>query len=173
MPKKANRPCTATGCGNFAVASGRCAIHNRQVEQRRGSSAGRGYDATWRRLRQMIIAEEPLCRLCLERGLIVASAEVDHIVQVVSLRNNRSAVWLGNQAAGREVIMGCWTGLASRGLLGVRGSNPLALEGRDRRGASCESPRVLGGGYRHERWPIRGSAKGLAATTSNKPYLAF
>ena len=30
----------------------------------------------------MVLAEEPLCRLCLEPGLIVASREVDHIIAI-------------------------------------------------------------------------------------------
>jgi 5-methylcytosine-specific restriction protein A len=33
----------------------------------------------WRALRLVILAEEPLCRHCLARGVIAASTEVDHI----------------------------------------------------------------------------------------------
>ena len=64
------------------MANSRCAAHNRQAEQQRGNSTERGYDATWRRLRRMVLAEDPLCRLCLERGLIVASREVDHVIPI-------------------------------------------------------------------------------------------
>lgn len=35
--------------------------------------------AAWKRLRAQVLAEEPLCRWCLARGLLVASTEVDHI----------------------------------------------------------------------------------------------
>ncbi|SDI79502.1 HNH endonuclease [Pseudomonas abietaniphila] len=35
--------------------------------------------AAWKRLRAQILAEEPLCRWCLARGLYVASTDVDHI----------------------------------------------------------------------------------------------
>jgi 5-methylcytosine-specific restriction protein A len=82
MPVAPPKPCTSPGCGAFALANGRCAAHNRQAERRRGTSTERGYDATWRRLRLIVLAEEPLCRRCLERGLIVASREVDHIIPI-------------------------------------------------------------------------------------------
>lgn len=35
--------------------------------------------AAWQRLRAMVIAEEPLCRHCSARGLIVPASDVDHI----------------------------------------------------------------------------------------------
>jgi 5-methylcytosine-specific restriction protein A len=46
----------------------------------RGSSAQRGYGYRWRKLRAAILAGEPLCRLCAERGLTVPATDVDHIV---------------------------------------------------------------------------------------------
>lgn len=33
----------------------------------------------WKKLRAQVLAEEPLCRWCLARGLYVASTDVDHI----------------------------------------------------------------------------------------------
>lgn len=36
--------------------------------------------AAWKKLRAVVLAEEPLCRWCLARGLYVASTDVDHIV---------------------------------------------------------------------------------------------
>lgn len=41
----------------------------------RPSSNERGYDATWQKLRLMILRGEPLCRRCGE-----AASQVDHIV---------------------------------------------------------------------------------------------
>lgn len=35
--------------------------------------------AAWQRLRASVITEEPLCRHCSERGLIVCASDVDHI----------------------------------------------------------------------------------------------
>lgn len=37
------------------------------------------HSAAWKRLRAQVLAEEPLCRWCLARGLYVASTDVDHI----------------------------------------------------------------------------------------------
>lgn len=36
-------------------------------------------DAPWRRLRASVLAEEPLCRHCAARGLVVEATDVDHI----------------------------------------------------------------------------------------------
>lgn len=46
--------------------------------------SGRFYDTTlWREsIRPAQLAREPLCRLCKERGRIVAATEVDHIVPI-------------------------------------------------------------------------------------------
>ncbi|MEZ1953708.1 HNH endonuclease [Pseudomonas asiatica] len=35
--------------------------------------------AAWKELRAQVLAEEPLCRWCLARGLYVPSTDVDHI----------------------------------------------------------------------------------------------
>lgn len=35
--------------------------------------------AAWQRLRALVIEQEPLCRHCSERGLIVCASDVDHI----------------------------------------------------------------------------------------------
>lgn len=40
----------------------------------------RGYGWLWQQLRKLVLAEEPLCRMCWEDGgLVVAATEVDHI----------------------------------------------------------------------------------------------
>lgn len=50
------------------------------AEQARGTASSRGYGATWRRLRAMVLAMEPTCRACRERGAVVAATDVDHVV---------------------------------------------------------------------------------------------
>lgn len=35
--------------------------------------------AAWKRLRAEVLADEPLCRMCTARGLVVAATDVDHI----------------------------------------------------------------------------------------------
>jgi 5-methylcytosine-specific restriction protein A len=44
------------------------------------SSTARGYGADWRRVREVVLADEPLCRLCHEAGRVTPATEVDHIV---------------------------------------------------------------------------------------------
>lgn len=43
------------------------------------SAAARGYDGAWRRLRNQILAAEPLCRNCAEAGRVTAATEVHHL----------------------------------------------------------------------------------------------
>ncbi|WP_134618850.1 HNH endonuclease [Pseudomonas aeruginosa] len=35
--------------------------------------------AAWKRLRAEVLADEPLCRMCAARGLVVPATDVDHI----------------------------------------------------------------------------------------------
>lgn len=46
----------------------------------RPSSARRGYDRTWRRLRRMVLSGAPLCAMCRQNGFEVPATQVDHIV---------------------------------------------------------------------------------------------
>lgn len=43
------------------------------------TAADRGYGREWRKLREIVLAREPLCRACRSRGHVTAAAEVDHI----------------------------------------------------------------------------------------------
>lgn len=44
----------------------------------RPSAAARGYGGRWRRIRRVVLAEEPLCRPCGEQGRIQPAEHVDH-----------------------------------------------------------------------------------------------
>lgn len=84
MPHQPPRPCRQRGCPRVTTAShGHCDEHvglaQSLADRARGSSARRGYDRRWRKLRDAYIAEHPLCRHCQERGIVTAAAEVDHI----------------------------------------------------------------------------------------------
>ena len=57
---------------------------DRAYDQRRPTSAQRGYGANSRRLRAMVLAEEPLCRECLRQGRITPATDVDHIVPLAA-----------------------------------------------------------------------------------------
>lgn len=51
-----------------------------QDKDERGSAHSRGYGVNWRRLREVVLQAEPLCRHCGERGRVTPAQEVDHIV---------------------------------------------------------------------------------------------
>lgn len=51
----------------------------KRQDRERGSSNARGYGYHWRKLRAVVLAEEPLCRACLARGRTTPAEHVDHI----------------------------------------------------------------------------------------------
>lgn len=79
MPTRAARFCSRPGCAQFAP----CPTHSRQQEreydQRRGTAAQRDYGARWQRLRKMVLARDPLCKI---KQLCAGapSTDADHIV---------------------------------------------------------------------------------------------
>ncbi|EEG10289.1 HNH endonuclease [Pseudogulbenkiania ferrooxidans] len=84
MPKAAPSPCRHRGCRVLVRdGSGLCEAHRKQVQkeadEKRGSSASRGYDSKWRRARESYLREHPLCVECRQRGFIEAATVVDHI----------------------------------------------------------------------------------------------
>lgn len=79
MPSAAKRLCAEPGCA-VLVASCRCPQHQtaryRQIERQRGTATQRGYDASWRRVRENVLRRDRhICRVCHERP----ATEVDHI----------------------------------------------------------------------------------------------
>ncbi len=78
MPWKHPYPCTYPGCGKLSDKS-RCAGHRKKVtreyEQKRGSSAHRGYGQKWREASDDWLIEHPWCV-----GCNALAAEVDHII---------------------------------------------------------------------------------------------
>lgn len=95
MPKRPPHPCNWPGCP--ALTNARyCQSHEQKARQRhdrdRGSAASRGYDARWRRIRALVLAEEPLCQDCLKENVIKPATDVDHVdgnVQNMSRENLR------------------------------------------------------------------------------------
>lgn len=83
MPTRAARPCSHPRCPNLVSDGSRCPKHQRQEyarqDARRGTSAQRGYDARWRKIRAQVLREELPCRMCLDVGRTTAATEVDHI----------------------------------------------------------------------------------------------
>jgi len=85
MPRRPKVPCSYPGCHELVEAGqgGRCEKHRRQERQRydneRGTAAQRGYDARWRQIRAIVLAEEPLCRECSRQGRVMPAKDVHHI----------------------------------------------------------------------------------------------
>lgn len=75
------RECAHPVCHEL-VERGRCPKHNTAIDEARGTSTERGYDAVWQRFRGWFMARHPLCADCEEAGLIVAMEEVHHIRKV-------------------------------------------------------------------------------------------
>jgi 5-methylcytosine-specific restriction endonuclease McrA len=79
--------CAEPGCPELTKGT-RCIWHERQKDQRRGSSKQRGYTAEYRRLRAQVIREESHCWLC--GGLVDKSLKgpdpkspsADHVVRL-------------------------------------------------------------------------------------------
>ena len=82
MPWAPKKPCAEPGCPKLATKS-RCPDHEqtkrRTYERARGSSHDRGYGRQWRKLRLVVLREEPLCREHKKKGRIVLATDVDHI----------------------------------------------------------------------------------------------
>ena len=87
MALKPMKPCAAPACGALVRGVRYCPKHEhlikvvtRQHDERRESSAQRGYSYKWQQARKGFLAKHQLCVACLADGLVVASTDVDHII---------------------------------------------------------------------------------------------
>lgn len=73
------RYCQEPGCREL-VQRGRCAGHAQARERARPLYAVRRlyWTARWSRLRQRVLADQPVCCLCLEQGRVTPATDVDH-----------------------------------------------------------------------------------------------
>lgn len=51
-----------------------------RYDDKRGSSAARGYNARWQKARKTYLSRNPLCVMCEKQGITKAATVVDHIV---------------------------------------------------------------------------------------------
>lgn len=92
MPKSPSRPCPGRGprranCSNLISGSQRCCVEclpydknsMKEYDRKRGSSAERGYDRRWRKVREIKLSIDPLCEVCLDQGLTTKATMVHHI----------------------------------------------------------------------------------------------
>ncbi|MFA5593217.1 MAG: HNH endonuclease [Micavibrio sp.] len=98
MPFAAPTPCRHPGCPAVVNVPGYCAKHQRdarqwdnkaRARQRQAKRALPTNDRRWRRLRALVLQEQPLCALCAQAGLVKAASVVDHI-NGDALDNDRS-----------------------------------------------------------------------------------
>lgn len=100
MPRKPSVPCR--GSAFCAKPGPYCEDHRgvRKVgERKRASSAARGYDHRWRKVRKKKAAKNPLCEPCQRAGRAVPLDMVDHIIPLraggarLDMRNLESQCW--------------------------------------------------------------------------------
>lgn len=96
MPISAPKPCGHPGCGALVRdGTGRCEKHRRAearaVDERRGTSAQRGYGYKWQQAREGYLRSHPLCVKHEMRGELVPASVVDHIKPH---RGDMSLFWL-------------------------------------------------------------------------------
>ena len=86
MPTAPPKPCRVQNCPGVSFKGGYCDEHAglRKKEDERPSAARRGYGHRWRKLRRMILANDPVCSdpggIHAARGEVVVATDVDHII---------------------------------------------------------------------------------------------
>ncbi|QIM64293.1 HNH endonuclease signature motif containing protein [Frederiksenia canicola] len=79
MPMQPLRRCTFPGC-RHRVKSGRCVEH--KPKDSRESAAKRGYNYQWSKYRAEYLKHNPLCVMCLAKGIYTSATVIDHIKPV-------------------------------------------------------------------------------------------
>jgi 5-methylcytosine-specific restriction protein A len=85
MPLRSAHPCGHPGCRALVRGKPRCPDHTTLKDEQRGTSNERGYDATWRRLREQHLRRNRACVGVIEgqrRPCGEWATDVDHIVSV-------------------------------------------------------------------------------------------
>ncbi len=88
MPYRSATPCRYPSCRALAANIGYCIEHSkeikRQIDDRRGSPAERGYDTRWIKYRMLFLARHPFCNGRFKDGSMCnhPANEVDHIQRV-------------------------------------------------------------------------------------------
>ena len=85
MPTRAKTQCRSIRCraripqGQGGYCQGCQRGQYRRDRNQRGTSTERGYDARHRQWRKLVLAKDPLCVHCEEKGVIRLSVIADHI----------------------------------------------------------------------------------------------
>ena len=79
MARTLPTPCTQPGCPNLVKGGGRCPQHATR-HARYGELVDTLDTLRWRRLRRLVLAREPCCRMCAREGHDKLANEVDHVI---------------------------------------------------------------------------------------------
>ena len=96
MPNRPKKPCKGKygTCPNLVDANKRyCSscqpgevkkekARTRQYDKQRGTTAQRGYDSRWNRVRALYIKRNPICENCINEGRTNKAEEVHHIIPI-------------------------------------------------------------------------------------------
>jgi len=108
------RACAVPSCPAL-VRTGRCPTHARQYERQRPNADIRAWYHTsrWRRLRAIVLREQPLCVQCQAEHHVRAATEVDHITphhgDVVLFWSRSNLQGLCSTCHARKTRSGQWT----------------------------------------------------------------
>jgi len=106
-------------CPHIVTRSSPCPAHGakarrRTIDEHRGTSSQRGYDARWRRAREAFLAANPLCSWAERHGRTEAAAIVDH---VKAHRGNMELFWLVENWQPLSAAAHARTGMKENGMI--------------------------------------------------------
>jgi len=79
MPYKPKRPCRQPGCPNLTDNQvGYCNAHIQLSDAYRDNAHQRGYNSSWRRIRDLFLKGNPLCVVCLLSKRVKVAVLVHH-----------------------------------------------------------------------------------------------
>src|SRR4051812_45581642 len=85
MPTRVNKVCTTPGCPNAGAYRGKCSEHataREAVRNERRADSRRVYlSVRWKRLRRIVLLEQPHCAWA-EQVCWLPSVEVDHVIPI-------------------------------------------------------------------------------------------
>lgn len=111
------------------------------------SDDSRYHTARWRRLREQVLRDEPLCRYCARKGIHVPATTVDHIVPVARGggfwdRNNLCGACLSCNSSKADTIVELWQGCSEDGSGLYWDELPMQDAGREKSNQSTSPNRL-------------------------------
>jgi 5-methylcytosine-specific restriction protein A len=96
MPTKPLPPCRWPGCPNLQEPGGNgyCREHQKAAWRadtaKRGSARQRGYTRSYEKVRQAVLARQPLCVICELEGRVSVATLTHHIIPLAEGGSNRA-----------------------------------------------------------------------------------